>query len=127
MHLQQEIIKKIQNLLPEVSENDIKLTRPELSRGDFSTNIALVLFSNKEFRIKNKDFKSPLELAQRIAEQFMIPDSKFTILEKVEVAEPGFINFFLAEKNLTSNLAEILEKGDRYGRVGKLGDKKVML
>ncbi len=127
MNLQQDIIKKIQSILPEVDPQAIKLTRPDSSHGDYSTNVAMVLFSNKEFRIKNKGFKNPLELAQKIAEQFMIPDSRFTILEKVEAVAPGFINFFISKDNLLVNLSEILGKGEKYGRSEKLAGKKILI
>lgn len=116
--MQEEIIGKIKNILgPEVSEDQIKLVRPtDSSHGDFTTSIAFIASAkNKEVGIKNKEWENPLEFAQKIADS-IIHDSEFmTHFEKIEVAGPGFINFFIAKESLFKNLLEILEKGEKYG------------
>ena len=52
----------------------------EISHGDYSTNVALIL--------SKKLGKPPMEVAQKIAGSI-----KGKMFEKVEVAPPGFINF----------------------------------
>jgi len=63
---------------------DIMIEKPkEKSHGDFATNIALEL--TKKLR------KNPREIAQHILNCI---DLSETFIERVEVAGPGFINFF---------------------------------
>ena len=61
---------------------------------------------------------SPISIAEKIVKAMpMRPD----IFSKVEIREPGFINFFLSPKALRSIVPDILEAGDKYGRteIGK--------
>jgi len=80
----------------------------EASHGDFSSNIAMVLA--KELK------KNPLELAQEIVKKIESPE-----FEKIEAVAPGFINFYLAQKYLQSQVQSIIEKGEGYGssEIGK--------
>ncbi len=74
------------------------------SHGDFATNIALLLA--KPARAK------PRDLAEAIVKQ--LPASGK--VAKVEIAGPGFINFFLAENALLSVVSDIHAAGEAYGR-----------
>jgi arginyl-tRNA synthetase len=76
--------------------------------GDFACNIALVLA--KHARVK------PRELAEKIVKA--LPASEKII--KVEIAGPGFINFFLAASAYHSVVREILEQREAFGR-GRMG------
>jgi arginyl-tRNA synthetase len=76
--------------------------------GDFACNIALVLA--KLARAK------PRELAEKIVKALPASDK----ITRVEIAGPGFINFFLAADALHGVVREILEKGIAFGR-GQLG------
>ena len=58
----------------------------EKQYGDLASNIALILAKPLK--------RNPLELANEIREKFIIDDE----IIKVEVAGPGFINFFLSKK-----------------------------
>lgn len=71
--------------------------------GDYASNIALVLAG----KTKGK----PRELAQRIVQA--LPAS--ARLARVEVAGPGFINFFLSAAAYHELVREILEQGERFG------------
>ncbi len=91
----QEIIKLIQKATGEKSEK-IKVERPgDASHGDYSTNVALQLKRNpaeivKKLKVEeDKSSSSPFAIS-RVSDMF----------EKVEVAEPGFINFFLSKEYL---------------------------
>lgn len=85
-----EIIK---NAISEViasldfSEADIQLTRPELAFGDYTTNVAMIVASN------GTEKKNPREVAEAICEK--LRDSLQDQVERIEVAGPGFINFWL--------------------------------
>ncbi|EGV28414.1 Arginyl-tRNA synthetase [Thiorhodococcus drewsii AZ1] len=75
----------------------------DTSHGDFATNLAMVLA--KLARTK------PRDLAQRLIEA--LPASP--LIDKVEIAGPGFINFFLAEGAYHSVVPQILTTGQAYG------------
>ncbi len=94
----------------------------EMSHGDFATNIALMLAKPLK--------KNPVELAKQISEK--INQNKIGEIEKVEVAGPGFINFYLSPKYFASSLVEILNKKENYGLVKKnffqkLSSKRVII
>ena len=46
--------------------------------------------------------------------------------EKIEVAEPGFLNFWLAEKVLENSIREINEKGSEFGNLKKKSEKTMI-
>ncbi len=72
--------------------------------GDFACNIALVLA--KHARVK------PRELAEKIVKA--LPASEK--ITKVEIAGPGFINFFLSAGAYHTVVREILDKREAFGR-----------
>jgi arginyl-tRNA synthetase len=84
----------------------------EKSHGDYSTNIALVLAKNLK--------RNPIEVANEIVSK--IGNNK--LFEKVEVAPPGFINFYLSKEFFVNNLKEVL-KDKNFGRNKNLKGKKV--
>ena len=79
------------------------------SHGDFATNIAMVLA--KRARTK------PRDLAERLVEA--LPASP--LIDRVEIAGPGFINFRLTADAYHALVPEILRRGPDYGRsdIGK--------
>jgi arginyl-tRNA synthetase len=107
-----EITKRLKAALKELEIEDFepKIERPkDPQNGDYSTNVAMVV----KARIKN-----PLELAREIVK---ILNSKFLILksdfDKIEVAAPGFINFYLSNGYLQNQVKNIIEQGDSYGSI----------
>ena len=74
--------------------------------GHYSTNAALKLA-----KVLNKN---PMEIAEDIIEKLKAQNSK--LFEKIEVAPPGFINFFITQEYLAENLKEILNKKDKFGQ-----------
>ena len=78
------------------------------SQGDFASNIALALAKPAGL--------PPRELAQLITAKIAAAD----IIDRIEVAGPGFINFFVASNASQSIVSMILEQADNYGR-GTLG------
>jgi arginyl-tRNA synthetase len=56
---------------------------------------------------------SPRELAAEIVEELNKLESD--LIEKIEIAGPGFINFFLSKKWLQDVVRDILSTGDAYG------------
>jgi arginyl-tRNA synthetase len=95
-----------------------QVTVPENpEHGDYSTNIAMLL--SKQLK------KSSREIADQIKEaiQKYQKTSDAGIIERVEVAGPGFINMYLSEANLISQVSEVLKKGKDYGSKLKAGKK----
>jgi arginyl-tRNA synthetase len=72
--------------------------------GDFACNVAMLLA--KPARAKPRDLADKLVAA--------LPANQ--LVEKVEIAGPGFINFFLTASASHAELKRILDEGDRYGR-----------
>ncbi|OGP52644.1 MAG: arginine--tRNA ligase [Deltaproteobacteria bacterium RBG_13_52_11] len=84
----------------------------EEGHGDYATNIAMAMASLAD--------KVPRAIAETIVR--CIEDDE-GIIERVEVAGPGFINFFLKEAYWQHLLREADRKGERYGE-GDLGRGK---
>jgi len=84
------------------------------AHGDVATNLALALA--KSLRQK------PRAVAERLVATLQLPQG---VVRKIEVAGPGFINFFLAEAQLASVLETVLAAGERYGRGDGGGGKRV--
>jgi len=71
--------------------------------GEFATNLAMTLAKNSKL--------PPRKLAQAIIDN--IPISRQ--IEKMEIAGPGFINFFLQHCALTGAVNEVLRRREQYG------------
>ncbi|WP_409252287.1 arginine--tRNA ligase [Bacillus sp. SCS-153A] len=85
---------------------DVILETPkEKSHGDYSTNMAMQLARVAQ--------KAPRMIADEIAANI---DKEAASIEKVDIAGPGFINFYMKNEYLTELVATILQDGDEYGR-----------
>ena len=111
------MIEKIQSNLVRILEDlygDSHLNIDELKinlqenndkkHGDLASNIALILAKPLK--------KNPQEIANSIKDSF-ITDEEIT---KIEVAGPGFINFFLSTKTHSEVLNEISAKKELFGK-----------
>lgn len=83
--------------------------------GDFQTNLALQLA--KPLRLP------PRQVAERLVKA--LPPSPR--IARVEIAGPGFINFFLAPGAFQAVVAEVLAAGEHYGRDDSGGKGRVMV
>lgn len=93
-----------------ISASDIHLEHPaDETHGDFSTNIAMQLFPKRsDFgRSDLKDVKNPRDFAQIIATELIKNSDLAKSVSKIEVAGPGFINFWLSEKYLAEVVTSI--------------------
>jgi arginyl-tRNA synthetase len=98
---------------------DLDLEFPEKEDfGDFSSNIAMVL--------GKKEGQNPKELASEIKKKLENEPEIKKIVEKIEIAGPGFINFFLSGKTLTQELEEINTNKETYG-ISDLGKGKTVV
>ena len=73
------------------------------SHGDLATNLAMVLAKHAKM--------SPRDLAARIL--LAMPEN--AIVEKTDIAGPGFINFFVTQASNTQAVNDIFAAGRRYG------------
>jgi len=103
--------------LPEGVEAEVS-TVENLAFGHYSTNVAMRLAKD----LGRNPQEVGLELAAKIREA--APKNLF---EKVEVAGPGFINFFLSAKTLQAELSEIYKNRKDYGNINVGKGKKVIV
>ncbi|MBT2681809.1 arginine--tRNA ligase [Bacillus sp. ISL-35] len=107
--IKQAIIKA--NLAEEAQIPAVILETPkEKAHGDYSTNMAMQLA-----RVAKK---APRQIAEQLIENF---DKNKASIEKIEIAGPGFINFYMDNSYLTDLIPAILEAGDNYGE-SKVGN-----
>lgn len=85
------------------------------AHGDLATNLAMMLAKPAG--------KKPRDLADLLVAA--LPEN--TLVEKVEIAGPGFINFFLSQESTASLVKAVLEAGDAYGRNNSGEGKKVQV
>lgn len=83
------------------------------ANGDFSTNIAMLL--SKKLK------KNPREIAQNIIDEL---NADTEVIEKIEIAGPGFINFYFSPKYVNKIIKQINENGSRYGYSEKFKGKR---
>lgn len=95
----------------------IHLEKPkDKQHGDFAANIAMQLA-----RIAKK---APRQIAEEIITHL---DKEAASIKEVEVAGPGFINFFMETNYLGELIPTILSEGDQYGRSTIGEGKKVQV
>ncbi|MFZ1224251.1 MAG: arginine--tRNA ligase [Dokdonella sp.] len=82
--------------------------------GDFACNVALTLAKLAG--------RKPRDIATAIVAA--IDDPR---VERIEIAGPGFINFFLGAAALHAEMANILDKGSNYGRNASGEGRKVQI
>lgn len=85
-------------------------------QGDFSTNLAMVIAGIEK--------RNPREISARFVD---LIDVENKLVDKVEIAGPGFINFFLKPAVWTTVLAEVLKQGQKFGLLNVGKGKKVLV
>lgn len=103
--------------LPQAEIAEFIVEKPSnKANGDFSSNIAMACA--KSFK------KAPRAIAQNIADHI---DLSGTVFERMEIAGPGFLNFFLSGEYYSSILRDIFACGDDYGRSDYGNGKKIIV
>jgi arginyl-tRNA synthetase len=101
---------------PEVTSTRTTVERTRDPRhGDFSTNIAM--------RLAKTTGSKPRDLAGQIIA--LLPPSE--LVDKVEIAGPGFINFHLSGAALQREVATVLQAGRAYGRQAPRQEPRLLL
>lgn len=96
----------------EKGEIEVEIPKNEFF-GDYSSNIALKL--GKALK------KNPMEVGKILIQNLQSP-----LFEKIELKEPGFINFFLSKKILFDEMKKIIKEKESYPRL-KIGKKKKVI
>ena len=106
----------VDGALNETPDSAPQIDRPrDPSHGDLSCNIAMVLAKRAGM--------APRELATQLIAA--LPDNN--IVERCDIAGPGFINFFVNQSRQTDIVRTIIEAGDRYGRSETGAGQKVQV
>lgn len=84
--------------------NVVLETPKDKTHGDYSTNMAM--------RLARVAKKAPRQIAEEIVAHF---DKGKASIEKLDIAGPGFINFYMNNQYLTKLIPSVLEAGEAYG------------
>ncbi|MEH7095940.1 arginine--tRNA ligase [Neobacillus vireti] len=96
---------------------DVILETPkEKAHGDYSTNMAMQLA-----RVAKK---APRMIAEALVANF---DRTKASIEKIELAGPGFINFYMNNAYLTDLIPTVLQAGDHYGETTTGNRQKIQV
>ncbi|MGX0910712.1 arginine--tRNA ligase [Staphylococcus caprae] len=96
---------------------EIKIEIPkDTKNGDYSSNIAMVLTKIAK--------RNPREIAQAIVDHL---DTSKAHVKEVDIAGPGFINFYLDNQYLTEVIPEAIHKGDKFGYADEPKNKNILL
>lgn len=127
---------RVGDIEPEVEISD------DSKHGEYTSNFALKLSSNSKFKTQNSKLKTPMDVALWVVEQ--VNSAKLNVksegvdhntskndqktsressgkdvlrdIERIEAVKPGFINFFLTEAKLSTELIEVLKDKESYGK-----------
>ncbi|WP_165998693.1 arginine--tRNA ligase [Bacillus sp. Cs-700] len=109
--IKQAVIKA--NLASESEMPEVILESPkDKAHGDYATNMAMQLarIAKKAPRAIAEDLKANLDMTK-------------AGIKQIDIAGPGFINFFMDTAYLTELIPTILDKGNNYGRSADKNEK----
>ncbi len=121
MNIQSQIRSVLEEIVSRLTDQEIifSVSVPEIAEhGDYSTNIALLLAKPLG--------KSPHEIAEVIKHQLETENQKLGIIDRVEIAGPGFVNIFIATEKLIDTLIQVEQQKDTFGYSNTLSDIKVI-
>lgn len=116
--IEQAVKKAVSNgALPEAEMPQFNIEKPaNKDNGDYSTNVAMV--GARAFK------KAPRMIAEAIASCI---DLDGTAFERVEIAGPGFMNFFLSQQFYSNVLKDVFSCGKDYGKSDYGQGKRVLV
>lgn len=103
--LKRLITEKFPNFL--VEEKLVEILIPADDFGDYSTNLAL--------KLAGKLRQKPREVAEEIKKFLEEKKETNEYFEKIEIAGPGFLNFYLSSKTRADILKKILQEKEKFG------------
>lgn len=103
--------------LPESDMPSFIIEKPsDKKNGDFSTNIAMA--GARSYH------KAPKMIAESIVNSLDLDD---TLIDRAEIAGPGFINFYLSDNYYSRIVLDAVEQGENYGRSDYGNGKKMLV
>lgn len=92
--------------LPDAEKPEFIIEKPaDKKNGDFSTNAAMA--GARSYH------KAPRMIAEAIVSNM---DFEGTLIDRAEIAGPGFINFYLSDRYYSKIVEDAVEKGENYGK-----------
>src|SRR3989344_2599329 len=113
-----EVIKKVIEEIFGSANFSVEYPADE-KMGDYASNIAMVMAKSLG--------KNPRELAQEIVEKLKKDTRLMEEGEKIDIAGPGFINFWIKDEVLIDGLNEMLRNGDRCLNSDFMSGKKALV
>lgn len=116
--IEQAVKKAVSNgALPEAEMPQFNIEKPaNKDNGDYSTNVAMA--GARAFK------KAPKMIAEAIVSCI---DLDGTAFERVEIAGPGFMNFFLSQQFYSNVLKDVFSCGKDYGKSDYGQGKRVLV
>lgn len=118
-HLQELLASALERVLADAGAQQAPAIQLDPTKdrkfGDFQTNLALQLA---------KPLGRPPRAVAEALVRALPPSPR---VARVEIAGPGFINFFLADAAFQSVVADILDLGERYGRDDSGGKGRILI
>lgn len=116
MNILEEITNLIKDSLNTINIEDsnfiVEIPNNKIN-GDYSTNVAMEL--------AKKLHKNPREIAIDIVTNIKTDN----IIEKIDIAGPGFINFYLKREYLLNKINEVIKLDEEYGKSNIGNNKKI--
>ena len=121
--LEAELISALEAALDKVLKDfDQAIEKPEIEvevprekeHGDYATNLAMVMAGRLS--------TNPRKLAEDLVEKF-----DFNLVSNMEIAGPGFINFYLKNDWLYQTVRQVIAAGEDYGQTDKGRGEKVQI
>ena len=103
--IKQELLNVLSKLNITEQVNFVVEIPKDNTNGDYATNIAMQLT-----RILRKN---PRMIAQEVVDTF---DTNACDIDRIEIAGPGFINFFVKSTSFSPLIQHVLKSGDNYGK-----------
>lgn len=114
------IVKASESLSLSIDEKDIRIEHPaEVKFGDYSTNVAMVLAKKEKI--------NPRELAEKIKTEIENNNKEDSFVKKIEIAGPGFVNFYLKEEFLIKEAEKINYEVEFRNELSKFGQGKTVV
>ncbi|GAB4133929.1 MAG: arginine--tRNA ligase [Ignavibacteriales bacterium] len=113
----QNLFAELENKISYLKNEEIILTYSKSgSHGDISTNIAM--------QLAKKIKKNPKLIAQEIVDNINTSDG---VIEKIEIAGNGFINFYFSQSFITEIIKTISREDEKFGKSEKYKGKKAQV
>lgn len=110
----QELFSKAAEKLPYLADFEFQIDVPKIeAHGDLSANAAMLL--SKKLGKKPRDIASEIVASLQYNPEF---------IRKIDIAGPGFINFYFTPAFISTIIPQVITAGEGYGRSDKFANLK---